>query len=367
MRPIIDAHLDLAWNALHWNRDLTQPLEILNWGEAHMSDHPSRGRATVSLPEMRRTNIGACLATVLVRSKPHVVPVAGADRRDLDYRTQTIAGAVGWGQLAYYRTLDRQGLIRIIRTSREFQRHWSEWSAAPEETPPGVILAMEGADPILNPSQAADWFAAGLRCVGLAHYGPSAYAVGTGESGPITEAGRSLLREFETLGMIVDLTHCSEPGFFEVLDRFSGRVHASHNMCRSLVPGDRQFSDEQIRRLIDRDAVIGMAFDAWMLHPGWIRGQTMPDVVPIERVVDHVDAICQLAGNVRHVGIGSDLDGGFGTEQCPRGFDSIFDLHKLEAILSARGYSDADLNAIYYGNWLRFFTESLPADDGDKA
>lgn len=367
MRPVIDAHLDLAWNALYWNRDLTQPLETMNRGESHMGDHPARGRATVSLPEMRRARIGACLATVLARARPSVLPASGADRRDLDYRTQTIASAVGWGQLAYYRTIERQGLIRIIRTARELRRHWSEWSKAPESTPTGVILAMEGADPIVDPDQAADWFAEGLRCVGLAHYGPSAYAVGTGASGPLTEAGRSLLREFETLGMIVDLTHCSEPGFFEVLDRFSGRVHASHNMCRALVPGDRQFSDEQIRRLIERDAVIGMAFDAWMLHPGWVRGRTTPDAVPIDRVADHVDAICQIAGNVRHVGIGSDLDGGFGAEQCPGGFSSIFDLHQLEAVLSARGYHDADIDAIYHGNWLRFFTESLPDDEGGKA
>src|SRR3954452_12745692 len=109
----------------------------------------------------------------------------------------------------------------------------------------------------------------GLRCVGLAHYGPSAYAVGTGATGPLTDAGRDLLRALELLGMIVDLTHCAEPGFFEVLDGFDGPVLASHNACRALVPGDRQFSDEQIRRLVARGAVIGAPLDAWMLHPGW--------------------------------------------------------------------------------------------------
>lgn len=361
MRPIFDAHLDLAWNALQWNRDLTQSLGAMNQSEAHMTDHVARGHAVVSLPEMRRAKIGAALATVLVRAKSHVLPVLGANRRDLDVRTQTIASAVGQGQLAYYHVLERQNLIRIIRTSRDLQTHWAEWSKAPEDSPLGVIIAMEGADPIVDPGQAADWFATGLRCVGMAHYGPSAYAVGTGATGPLTAAGRALLREFETLGMIVDLTHCAEPGFFEVLDHFHGRVHASHNMCRALVSGDRQFSDDQIRRLIERDAVIGMAFDAWMLHPGWIIGQTSRKVAPLDRVADHIDHICQLAGNTRHVGIGSDLDGGFGAEQCPDEFDSIVELHKLEPILSARGYRDTDLDAIYHGNWLRFFTESLPA------
>jgi membrane dipeptidase len=360
MRPIIDAHLDLAWNALHWNRDLTRPLGDMNRAESHVADHPARGRATVSLPELRRSRVGVCLATVLVRAKPHVLPAAGASRRDLDFRTQTIASAVGRGQLAYYRLLEREGLIRILRTSRDLTRHWSEWSAAPKTAPLGVIVAMEGADPIADPAEAADWFTAGLRCVGLAHYGPSAYAVGTGATGPLTDAGRDLLRALESLGMIVDLTHCAEPGFFEVLDRFSGPIHASHNMCRALVPGDRQFSDEQIRHLIERDAVIGMAFDAWMLHPGWVIGQTSPDVVPIDRVADHVDHICQIAGNARNVGIGSDLDGGYGSEQTPADLDTIADLQMLVPLLERRGCSGQDIEAVLHGNWVRFFSEVLP-------
>ena len=160
--------------------------------------------------------------------------------------------------------------------------------------------------------------------------------------------------------MIVDLTHCSEPGFFEVLDVFGGKVHASHNMCRALVPADRQFSDEQIKRLAERDAVIGMALDAWMLSPGWVIGQTSPDVVSIAAVADHVDHVCQLAGSARHVGIGSDLDGGFGTEQTPHDLNSIDDLHRLEDLLAARGYGEADIDGIFFQNWLRFFTDALP-------
>jgi membrane dipeptidase len=219
---------------------------------------------------------------------------------------------------------------------------------------------MEGADPILSPAQAEAWFADGLRCLGLAHYGPGVYAHGTGGEGPLTLAGRDLLHELEQLGMIVDLTHCAEPGFFEVLDRFSGPVHASHNMCRALVPADRQFSDEQIRALIGRGAVIGMALDGWMLYPGWKVGQTSNEVISLEDVANHVDYVCQTAGNAKNVGIGSDLDGGFGYEQTPRELNTIADLQKLDGVLKARGYSDADIDAIFYGNWLRFFSEHLP-------
>lgn len=360
MRPIFDAHLDLAWNAIGWNRDLTTSLDDMRNAEAAMSDHPARGLGTVTLPEMRRAQVGVCLGTVLVRAKPNVVPSVGYNRRDLDFRNQTIAYAVGQGHIAYYRMLEQLGEIRILRTSTDLETHWSNWLTQPASTPVGVILAMEGADPIVEPEQSQLWWDQGLRCVGMAHYGPARYAFGTGSTGSITAAGRVLLKVFQRLGMIVDLTHCSEPGFFEVLDCFDGPVHASHNLCRSLVPGDRQFSDDQLRRLIERDAVIGMAFDSWMLAPNWKTAVTPRSAVTLETVANHIDHICQLAGNARHVGIGSDLDGGFGTEQCPADLDSIADLQKLDGILKNRGYSDADIDGIFHGNWLRFFTTALP-------
>ncbi len=360
MRPIIDAHLDLAWSALQWGRDLTQPLDAVRAGESHMTDHRGRGRGTVTLPEMRAGRIGVCLGTVLARTKPDVCPAAGFDRRDLDFRTQAMAYAMAQGQLGYYRVLQQQGHLRFIRTADDLRQHWAAWTRAPDTEPLGLILAMEGADPIVTAAQAREWFAAGLRCVGMAHYGQGVYAHGTGGEGPLTQGGRELLRELEQLGMIVDLTHCAEPGFFEVLDRFPGPVHASHNMCRALVPADRQFSDEQIRALLERGAVIGMACDAWMLQPGWKVGVTTNEAASLQNVADHVDHVCQLAGNARHVGIGSDLDGGFGTEQAPHDLGSIAGLQKLEAVLKSRGYADADVDAIFHGNWLRFFTESLP-------
>lgn len=360
MKMIFDAHLDLSWSAVQWNRDLTQPLEIVRQQESHMTDHRARGRGTVSLPEMRRGNIGICLATLLARSKPEVCPADGFSRRDLDYRNQSIACAVAQGQMAIYAVLERQKQMRQLRTSQQLRDHFAQWQRDPANTPIGFILAMEGADPIVDPEQVASWWEQGLRCVGLAHYGPGPYAVGTGSEGSLTPAGRELLKEFEKFGMVLDLTHTAEPGFFEVLDRYEGPVHASHNMCRKLVPADRQFSDEQIKRLIERGAVIGMALDAWMLFPGWKIGKTDPRVVSISAVADHIDHVCQLAGNSDHVGIGSDLDGGFGAEQTPHDLNSIADLQKLDGILRSRGYTDAAITAIFHGNWMRFFTEALP-------
>ena len=220
---------------------------------------------------------------------------------------------------------------------------------------------MEGADPIVEPSQAVEWWNLGLRSVNLAHYGESRYAVGTGDDGPLTPEGVQLLKEFEQLGMILDATHLSDTSFFQALDVFGGPVLASHNNCRALVAGGRQFSDEQIRLLIQRDAVIGAALDAWMLAPGWIRGQTSREVVRLDAVADHLDHLCQLAGDGRHAAIGSDLDGGFGTEQTPVGMDRISDLQALAEILARRGYTDVEIDDIFHGNWLRFFSKNLPA------
>ncbi len=359
MTPIFDAHLDLAWSAIQWNRDLTLPLAEMRRAESHMADHRARGRATLTLPELRRASIHVCLATILARAKAEVCPKEGFSRRDLDYRNQTLAHAMGMGQLAYYQELERQGHLRFLRTAQELRSHWRT-ALEDSVAPLGIILAMEGADPITSPAQVDRWWRAGLRCVGLAHYAQGPYAMGTGFEGSVTPAGRELLREFARVGMIVDLTHTAEPGFFEVLETYAGPVHASHNMCRALVPADRQFSDDQIRRLLARDAVIGMAFDAWMLSPGWVIGKTSPEIVSLEAVADHIDHICQLAGNANHVGIGSDLDGGYGTEQTPRDLDTIADLQKVAPILAKRGYSSADVDKIFHGNWLRFFARSLP-------
>jgi membrane dipeptidase len=361
MRWLIDGHLDLSWNALSWGRDITLDLDRLNRGEVGMTDHPARGRATTSLPEMRRGGIAVCQATLLCRAKPEVRRPEGHWRLSLDYPNQEIASAMARGQLAYYHLLERRGLLRMIRTSADLDEHWERWRANDQAEPIGYILAMEGADPIVEPSQAVEWWNLGLRSVNLAHYGRSRYAVGTGDDGPLTREGVQLLKEFQQIGMILDATHLSDTSFFQALDVFGGPVLASHNNCRALVPDGRQFSDEQIKLLIERDAVIGAALDAWMLAPGWIKGQTSREVVRLEAVADHIDHVCQLAGNTRHAAIGSDLDGGFGTEQSPVGMERISDLQYLGEILSQRGYPGHAVDDIFHGNWLRFFRSHLPA------
>ncbi|MHB8899536.1 MAG: dipeptidase [Thermoguttaceae bacterium] len=361
MRLIIDSHLDLAWNALGWDRDLTLSLGELNASEAGLSDSDARGRATTCWPELRKAGVAVCLATVLARVKPEVPAGERQRRRSIDYGHAAAACGAAQGQLAYYRLLERQGELVFLRTAGDLARHWQRWQSAGDGRPPlGIILAMEGADPVVSPEECETWWHDGLRSLSLAHYGPSRYAVGSGAEGPVTAEGRRLLAEMQRLGMILDVTHLSEPGFWEALDLFPGPLMASHNNCRALVPGDRQFSDEQLRRLLERDTVIGVALDAWMLYPGWKKNVTGHDAVTLDSVCDHVDYICQMAGDCGHAAIGSDLDGGYGTEQTPAGLESIADLQKLSGILARRGYSDRDIDAVFHGNWLRFFERHLP-------
>ena len=160
----------------------------------------------------------------------------------------------------------------------------------------------------------------------------------------------------------MDVTHLTDEGFVEAMDLFNGPVWASHSNCRSIVPDQRQLSDEQIEMLIDRDAVIGSVFDAWMLYPGWERGVTTPQSsgLKLEAIVEHIDRICQLAGSSRHCGIGSDLDGGYGNEQTPQDLNTIAGLRQLIPLLEARGYAESDIEGIMSGNWLRILEQALP-------
>jgi membrane dipeptidase len=361
-KRIIDSHLDLALNALHFDRDQKETVDQINRREVGMTDSPARRGACVSLPEMRRGRMAVCLATVLCRAKPDVRPSEGHRRVDIDWGSQDFAYAIGQAHLAYYRLLEAQGELVQIRTRSELDAHWQRWESGSDDTlPVGYILAMEGADPIVSPAQVEHWWDAGLRSVILAHYGHGFYADGTGETGGLTPRGRELVAELDRVGMILDLTHSTDRSFAEAMELFAGPVMASHTNCRALVPGDRQFTDEQIRALVERDAVIGVALDAWMLRPGWVRGETRTEGMTLDILADHIDHICELAGNVAHVAIGSDLDGGFGADQRPEDLDSISDLHKLAPILSGRGYSDEGIDDIFHGNWLRFFRRYLPA------
>lgn len=356
-RLIFDAHLDLAWNALDWNRDLKLPVHDIRKREQEQGmTQKGRGCGTVSFHDLRRGRVGLFIATLLARLlRANLMP---AIQR---YESMDGAKACALGQMAYYRVLEQQGYLRWIKDAPTLLTHVERWRTCPEaqleREPLGFILSMEGADPVLSPNEVQEWFDAGLRIIGPAHYGVSPYAHGTGTLGGLFPPGPPLLKEMERVGMILDVTHLSDQCFDEALDIYGGPVLASHHNCRALVPDQRQLTDDQIKRLLSRGAVIGAAMDTWMLVPNWVRGETTPEQtgVSLRHVVDHIDRVCQLAGNARHAALGTDLDGGFGKEQSPLDLDTIADLQKLPDMLKQRGYSSDDIDGIMYRNWVRFF------------
>jgi membrane dipeptidase len=353
---IFDAHLDLAWNALDWNRDLRLSVaEIRRREKEQGMTGKGRGEGTVSFADLRRGRVGLFIATLLARLlRPGLMP---AIQR---YESMEAANACAHGQMAYYRALEQQGYLRWIKDWPTLKTHVEAWKKGADGEPLGFILSMEGADPVLSPAQVAEWYEAGLRIIGPAHYGVSPYAHGTGTEGGLFPPGRPLLKEMERVGMILDVTHLSDQCFDEALETYSGPVLASHHNCRALVPDQRQLTDDQIKRLVARGAVIGAALDTWMLVPGWVRGKTRPEEVGVKlgAMVDHIDHVCQLAGNSRHAAVGTDLDGGFGREQSPLDLDTIADLQRLTELLRKRGYDEDAVSGILYGNWVRFFHDA---------
>lgn len=345
-----DVHLDLSMNALEWNRDYTRPLEEIRRRERGQTDKKDRGKSVVCFPEMRRGNIGLCVGTLIARYVKTTNPLPG-------WHSPEQAWAQTQGQLAWYRSMEERGELVQITDKAGLEKSLALWmNNPPANAPIGYILSLEGADSIVTLKHLERSYAQGLRALGPAHYGPGTYAQGTDATGGIGPRGRELLAEMDRLGIILDATHLCDDSFWEAMDHFHGPVWASHSNCRALVPHNRQFDDEQIKLLIQRGAVIGAPLDAWMMIPGWVRGQTTPEGsgLKLERMVDHMDHMCQLAGNAKHIGIGTDLDGGFGREQTPMDLETIADLQRLPEMLARRGYKPADIEGVMHGNFLRF-------------
>lgn len=350
---IFDSHLDLAWNATEWGRDLTDSVAGIRESEKNL-EGTARGLNTVSYHEMRRGGIGLCIATILTRkivdSFPPFIP----------YPTPVENYQKGLEQVEHYLEMEELGILRGIRDTDDLLAHCDLWleSGSGDFPPIGYILGMEGAEPIPEPGLLREWKEIGLRVLGPVHYGENLYGFGTGFKEGFKPLGIDLLKEMEDLGIVLDVTHLSDRGIEESLDLFQGVVLASHHNCRALVPGERQLSDRQIRRLAERKAVIGVAMDTWMLEPGWEKGVSVPSAT-LENVADHIDHIFQVTGSSLNVGIGSDLDGGFGIEQSPADLDTIADINRLEDILADREYTDEEIERVLYLNWVNLFLRAF--------
>ena len=348
---IFDCHLDLAMNAVHWNRDLTKSLSDIRSREAGLQDKLDRGNSVVCFEEMQKAEVRFCVATQIGHSVSQSSPLSG-------WHSPEIAWSQTQAQLAWYQEMEKAGFLKQIRSADELKAHHQNAGDAI-----GFILSLEGADSLVQLSYLQQAYEYGLRLLGPAHYGPGRYAAGTGETDGLTRMGFDLLNEMLRLGMILDVTHLTDVGFEQALDRFDGPMIASHHNCRVFVDHQRQLTDQQIRQLVDRGAFIGVAMDAWMLVENWVRGESTPSEknVTLSLVVDQIDHICQIAGNHHAVAIGSDLDGAFGFEQTPMEIDSIAKLQLIAQELESRGYDDEAIQRILFGNAFAFFESHLPS------
>ncbi len=348
-RPIVvDAHEDISWNKIALNRDLLESVADKRKREGATPWH-KEGSAIVGLPDLLAGNVRIVFATIYVAK---ATPNRTAPGKT--YSTPQEAHDQAMEHLAYYAGLAMHPNISIITSRQDLGRIIDS-----DKPRVGLVLLMEGADPIIAPENAQEWFDAGVRIVGPA-WSQTRYSGGSHAPGPLTELGRALVPQLDRSGFILDASHMAEQSFFDALELFHGAVIASHSNCRTYVNTDRQLSDEMIRSIVSRDGVIGAVLYNRFLIEGWDTS-ARKEAVTLADVVRHVQHICDIAGNARHVGIGTDFDGGFGMESVPAELDSVADLHKVGDALARVGFSDEDVRNFLGGNWIRVLRKALPA------
>ncbi len=354
---VIDGHEDIAWNWLEFGRHPAEDALEAREQESNTAVQEIMGQRTTGLPQWIMGRVGVIFATLFVLPQQFA---SAYGRPSQTYATPGEAHQKTMQQVEVYHSLaEANPRITIVESRRELEEIVSPW-LWPEgdiESKVGFVLLMEGADAIRQPAEVADWYERGLRIVGPA-WSATRYAGGTGGPGPLTDLGRQLLQEMAALNMILDLSHIAEEAFFESVDTYPGSIIASHSNPRRFLPTDRGLSDEMIRRLANRDGVVGIVPYNRYLRPGWQRGQART-AVPIETVADAIDHVTQLTGDTSHVALGSDFDGGFGKESIPEGMDTVADLLEIAELLAGRGYGDADVERVMNGNWLRILRSAL--------
>jgi membrane dipeptidase len=350
---IVDAHEDIAYNALHYDRDVRRSTVEQRAREAtadyEAADRPRtltgmRDSVMIGLPEHRRGGVGLVCSTIFCNPGE-----------------QEAMTADGWAQLRYYQALgaepDDIG-VRLIGSRADLDSLTRDYAVAPspDQRPVGFLPLMESANPIRDPADVEQWYAAGLRIIGPTWLG-SRYCGGTGHPGGFTDLGFALLAEMQRLGMILDLSHMADEAVWQALERYNGPIIASHTNCRVYLPTDRHFTDDQIRAATQRGVVIGVVLHNKFLVTGWEAEQ---GPVSIDAVVRHLDHVRELAGDARHSGIGSDFDGGAGSESTPQPFDTVADLAALADGLRAHDYSEDDIVSVMGGAFLQAFAQALP-------
>ncbi|HLA43679.1 MAG TPA: membrane dipeptidase, partial [Aggregatilineales bacterium] len=278
------------------------------------------------------------------------------------YETPEQAYGLATKQLDYYHRLaDEDDRIRLIRVQRDLDEVLESWAEGKEfaDHKLGLVVLMEGADPILEPRQAEEWYERDVRIIGPA-WDATRYSAGTDAPGSLTSLGWELLDVMSSFNMILDVSHMAEQAFWEAVNNYPGTLFASHSNPRRFRNTPRQLSDDMIRRLAERDSVMGVVPYNVFLQDGWRLGKDRRTDVTLARYLDVIDHVCQVTGSARHVAIGTDWDGGFGWESIPPPFESHIDLFYMRDFLASRNYSEKDITGILSGNLLRILRQGLP-------
>jgi len=327
---IVDAHLDIAYNAL------------LNGHDFQGTPPPDRLISRSTLHSAGVGLVGATLMCAPAASRRFIRELSGGDAEsslDLFYRTPRDAYLIAQAQVGYYRSVGLR-LISDRADLEEYAHGWKQGQLA-------ALLLLEGADAIEEPRQLPAWYRLGLRIVGLA-WTRTRYSGGTGRPGGVTPRGRELLAAMRRQRMILDISHMADRAVADALDLWEGPIMASHSNARALVPGDRQITDGTIRELASRGGVIGISF---------FRGHLTSGKAGPEDVVRHVLHVARVAGSHQHVAIGSDLDGGF-----PAADAAIGSLAEIGVVTDKlkEAFSAQEVEDIMGRNWITFFERALP-------
>ena len=362
---IIDAHEDIAWNMLALGRDPCMTAHDIRKKEENSQIPSQAGDALLGWPDYQVGQVALVFGSLF--TAPQRFATGAWDT--LVYSSPAEAKAINQRQVDAYKRLcdENPTKFRRILNQRDLTDVLSPWKVQKAENPAvthpvGILTLMEGAEGVDSPGELEEWWQEGVRIIGLVWAG-TRYAGGTRQPGPLTVEGKRLLGTMAELGFVLDVSHMSDQSILEAVDSYNGLVVATHANARALLKGTtsvRHLTNKAIERLVERDAVIGVIPYNRFLVEGWQKTDNRSRVT-LQHVVDHLDHICQIAGDFAHVGLGSDFDGGFGWPAVPEEIDTIADLQKLTSVLARRGYNEDAITAIFHGNWQRFLEKALPS------
>ncbi len=360
MTFIIDAHQDIAYNSLTLSRDYRLSAHQIRESEKG-TPYPvwNNGQATLGWEDYQRGKIAVIFATLFMPPRKY----SGGSYETQTYDSPKDARPLLKKQVDFYRKLTEDGrFYRLITNQADLQSVLEPWQTnRPGNHPVGLVLLLEGAELLGDPSELEEYYEDGLRLVGPVWSGIR-YMGGTNEDRPFDGEAHRLLEVMSALQLPMDISHMREQAALAALDTYDGLVLAGHANCRSVVRGqgeERQLTDLTIRRLVERGGVMGVLPYNKFLQADWSAGLPR-EAVTINDIILHIDHICQLAGDSKHAAIGSDFDGGFGYPKIPYEMDTIADMQKLEPALAARGYTEFDIANIFNHNWLNLLEQSLP-------